>query len=188
MSVSPSANPQHSRGPFSGLSHAREQRLDRINNLQQNPSAQLPYSFLRCMCSVETSFIAYSPFTAESSGSRSTRDSPLIPPLVHEETTLSSESSGFTSIPYQGTQPLQIEAPKPHPHRLLPAPVPTPGVMSSPLDTTRPPLPAPFGTVPQDLRQTTPMASLLRAGELARESEMRSEETNLRKDPPDRPP
>lgn len=101
---------------------------------------------------------------------------------MHEETTLSSESSGYTSVPYQGTQLLQTEAAKPNPHRLLPAPVPTPGAVLSPLDATRPPLPTAFATAAQDPRQSNPLAVLLRA------AESRTEENNFRKDPPDRPP
>ncbi|KAL9091697.1 MAG: hypothetical protein Q9165_004773 [Trypethelium subeluteriae] len=89
-----------------------------------------------------------------------------------------------------GTETLlpQTEILKPHPHRLLPAPVPTPGAVLSPLDATRPPLPVPFATTSQDPRQPNPLAALLRAGELARESESRADETNSTKDTSDRPP
>ncbi|KAI9664994.1 MAG: hypothetical protein M1821_006442 [Bathelium mastoideum] len=97
-------------------------------------------------------------------------------------------SSGYTSHPYQAAQLPQTEAAKPHPHRLLPAPVPTPGAMPSPLDPTRPSLSTSFAIASQDPRQSNPLAVLLRAGELARESESRSEESNLRKEPPDHPP
>ncbi|KAL9076044.1 MAG: hypothetical protein Q9157_003794 [Trypethelium eluteriae] len=171
ISVSPISSSQQSRGPFSGLLHTREHRLDRMNNPQQNAPSQIPYSFLR----------------SESTGSRSNRDSPSIPPLMHEETTLSSESS-HTSVPYQAAQLPQTEVLKPHPHRLLPAPVPTPGAVLSPLDATRPPLPVPFTTASQDPRQPNPLAALLRAGELARESESRADESNTTKDTSDRPP
>ncbi|KAI9700567.1 MAG: hypothetical protein M1820_006721 [Bogoriella megaspora] len=161
MSMSSTATNQQQSGPYMNIAGSLDRKSDRRTNLQQYPGNQMAYSLLR----------------SESSSRMSSGDSPSLPPLVHEETTLSSEGSTYAGHAYQGAQLGQAEAPKPHPHRLLPAPVPTPGAIPSPLDTTRPSLPVPFPGSSQDPRHSSSLAVLLRAGELAREAENRSEET-----------
>lgn len=102
---------------------------------------------------------------------RSTREQNRLPPLTHEDTTLSSES-GHSANSYQasslgnvGTM-LPMESVKSF--RTLPQPIPSIGPSPSPLD--RPPhvalLPQPSPNQP-DYRTQGPLAALVRAGELA---------------------
>lgn len=99
---------------------------------------------------------------------RSTREIHRLPPLSHEDTTLSSDSGqgGYTA-PYAAQTPLpMIDASKQS--RVLPAPVPS-GMASvpSPLDRPSVQLSNP-GQQHLDFRTNSSLAALLRAGELAR--------------------
>ncbi|OCK78831.1 hypothetical protein K432DRAFT_406138 [Lepidopterella palustris CBS 459.81] len=124
---------------------------------------------------------------------RSYRDSSRLPPLTHDDTTLSSESGSIGgypggSGPYQGSLLPVVDAPKSM--RLLPQPVPTLGAAPSLLDHGRPPLvtPPPLGQVGQlgEFRPTSSLAALLRAGELARvrDREVMPTERDGREDEP----
>jgi hypothetical protein len=106
---------------------------------------------------------------AEISSRRTTRESARLPPLTHEDTTLSSESgnsgSGFASTGY----PPQLVPMDPSKSmRMLPQPVPNIGPSASPLDRPAPPMPAThLPHHPHDYRTQGPLAVLVRAGELA---------------------
>ncbi|KAF1838608.1 hypothetical protein BDW02DRAFT_362651 [Decorospora gaudefroyi] len=100
---------------------------------------------------------------------RSAREATRLPPLNHEDTTLSSESGhssqGFPVAGYAGhiipVDPIKTM-------RMLPQPVPSIGPSPSPLDRPVPPMPA--SHVPHhghDYRTQGPLAALVRAGELA---------------------
>ncbi|KAF2684839.1 hypothetical protein K458DRAFT_301407 [Lentithecium fluviatile CBS 122367] len=95
---------------------------------------------------------------------RSTRQINQLPPLTHEDTTLSSDSgqTGYTAS-YPSSLLPALDASKSM--RVLPAPVPTMGVTPSLLD--RPP-PATSPQQHPDYRNSAPLAALLKAGELAR--------------------
>jgi len=106
------------------------------------------------------------------SSRRSIRESTQLPPLNHEDTTLSSESGqsgrSLSMVQLPGpTQPLESAKP----FRMLPQPMPSIGPSSSPLDRP-PPLP-PTAPAPQlqhqlhDYRSQGPLAILIRAGEMA---------------------
>lgn len=109
---------------------------------------------------------------------RPLREPSRLPPLTHEDTTLSSESghSGYnnhTGNPPPSNHPsypgsyLPIDPNKSM--RVLPQPVPSLGATPSPLN--RPPPPPPKATSPQQQQQygtSSSLAALLRAGELAR--------------------
>lgn len=96
---------------------------------------------------------------------RSMRESSRLPPLTHEDTTLSSDSGQTSySTSYSGPLLPMIDASKSM--RTLPAPVPSAGAAPSPLD--RPPIPATAPSQQPDYRASAPLAALLRAGELAR--------------------
>ncbi|KAK8168058.1 hypothetical protein BKA80DRAFT_307881 [Phyllosticta citrichinensis] len=128
---------------------------------------------------------------------RMRRESSSLPSLVHDDTTattLSSESGGSGYPPNNHSN-----APLPHPqtslsslsdaqkaHRVLPQPIPsTLGMAHSPLDAPRPtPISAPpppkppaifpshsHQSQPHDGRQSSSLAVLLRAGELARDAD-----------------
>lgn len=97
------------------------------------------------------------------------RESATLPPLVHDDTTISSESIGY-SPPYQGSLLPAMDAAKEH--RVLPQPVPTPGYTVSPLDR-KPLLPRPQAAPFSECSHGSPLAALLRAGELARDADMR---------------
>jgi hypothetical protein len=106
---------------------------------------------------------------AETSSRRTTRESARLPPLSHEDTTLSSESgnngSGFPSTGYPA-QLMPVDPSKTM--RMLPQPVPNIGPSASPLDRPAPPMPATH--LPHhshDYRTQGPLAALVRAGELA---------------------
>ncbi len=113
--------------------------------------------------------------TLDFSSRRPTRTSPGLPPLVHEETTLSSDNGSYSGVPYQGTMqpPLDMSS-KPHAHRMLLQPLPSTGPSPSPshFDQRLPILP-PLTGQPQspDFRLGSSMAALLRAGELARDAD-----------------
>lgn len=99
---------------------------------------------------------------------RSNREMPRLPPLTHEDTTLSSDSGqgGYTTG-YSGPTLVAIDASKSM--RVLPAPVPS-GMASAPSPLDRPSVQPPLKP-PQhhpDYRTTSSLAALLRAGELAR--------------------
>ena len=97
---------------------------------------------------------------------RSTREMHRLPPLTHEDTTLSSDSGqGGYATAYNGPILPPIDS-----KRILPAPVPS-GMVSIPSPLDRPPAQPPTKP-PQhhqpDYRANASLAALLRAGELAR--------------------
>jgi len=96
---------------------------------------------------------------------RSAREMSRLPALTHEDTTLSSDSgqTGYSS----NYPPSHLPAPEASKsNRVLPAPIPTKGATISQLN--RPTLPSNSPQLHQDFRNSTPLAALLRAGELAR--------------------
>jgi hypothetical protein len=97
---------------------------------------------------------------------RSRREITRLPSLVHEDTTLSSDSgqTGYNTNFASSTLLPALEASKSN--RVLPAPVPTIGATPSVLN--RPPMPSNSPQLHQDYRNSAPLAALLRAGELAR--------------------
>jgi hypothetical protein len=112
---------------------------------------------------LETDPMDRSPLNATSPRRGFSRPSPSLPPLVHQDTTLSSDS-GSTSIgtPYQGSLLPVLDAPKGE--RMLPQPIPSLGLVTSPspLDS-RSALSAPRGQ--------GHLEALLRATELARDAD-----------------
>lgn len=107
---------------------------------------------------------------------RPRRESSDVPALTHEETTLSSNSA-VLPVPYQGSLLPALDASKSQ--RMLPQPIPMPGVIPSPLDARPTHLPNPNQTPSQqspDYRQPSSLAVLLRAGELARDAELNPDE------------
>jgi hypothetical protein len=98
---------------------------------------------------------------------RSFREPTRLPPLTHEDTTLSSESSvgpyGGTMNSVQST-PLLPVGDVSKSMRTLPQPVPSLGPSTSPLDRH---LVSSSSGQFQDYRSSAPLAALLRAGELA---------------------
>ncbi|KAF2440972.1 hypothetical protein P171DRAFT_488550 [Karstenula rhodostoma CBS 690.94] len=110
---------------------------------------------------------------------RSNREMHRLPPLTHEDTTLSSDSGqGGYAASYTGQTLPFIDASKSM--RVLPAPVPSAmGSVPSPLD--RPsiqPLPKPPLQHP-DYRTSSSLAALLRAGELARVADADAEDEDM---------
>ncbi|KAI4691175.1 uncharacterized protein J4E92_002934 [Alternaria infectoria] len=102
---------------------------------------------------------------------RTPRDSSRLPPLSHEDTTLSSESGhsnqgsqGYTLSAYPG-QTLPADPSKTM--RMLPQPVPSIAPLASPLDRPIPPMPSHLSHNPHDYRNQGSLAVLVRAGELA---------------------
>jgi hypothetical protein len=91
-----------------------------------------------------------------------------LPPLTHEDTTISSNSSegGYKTTTYLGSQRPIVDSQKPN--RMLPQPVPSVGATTSPLD--RHPLPGASPQMHLDFRTNSSLVALLRAGELAREA------------------
>jgi hypothetical protein len=105
----------------------------------------------------------------EFSSRRSRRESARLPPLTHEDTTLSSESShsgsGFSMAGYPGQVP---PADPNKTMRMLPQPVPSIGPSPSPLDRPVPSMATShLPHHPHDYRTQGPLAVLVRAGELA---------------------
>jgi hypothetical protein len=99
---------------------------------------------------------------------RPTRDYGVLPPLVHEDTTLSSESShsGYSLPSGFHAQNPPIDATKSS--RTLPQPIPSIGPTPSQLDRPLPSGPSPpILPPPHDYRAQGPLAALVRAGELA---------------------
>ena len=97
---------------------------------------------------------------------RSTREMHRLPPLTHEDTTLSSDSgqTGYTTG-YSGPTLPPIDS-----KRTLPTPVPS-GLASLPSPLDRPAAQSPVKPPQQhhpDYRTNSSLAALLRAGELAR--------------------
>lgn len=98
---------------------------------------------------------------------RSFRDnSARLPPLTREDTTWSSESGQSGQNMPQGVYPsatLPLDPSKTS--RVLPQPIPTFGLSTSPLDRPHPP---PMSQIPpHDYRTQGPLAVLVRAGEIA---------------------
>ncbi|TKA79100.1 hypothetical protein B0A49_01823 [Cryomyces minteri] len=102
---------------------------------------------------------------------RSKHGSEPLPSLIHDDTSLSSESNGgYTNVPFQGALLALPDTPKAHSHRLLPVPVPTTVATPSPFDVRLPTL-APISGPPHDPRHGSSLEALLRAGDLARDAE-----------------
>ncbi|KAF2499378.1 hypothetical protein BU16DRAFT_269122 [Lophium mytilinum] len=103
------------------------------------------------------------------------REMTNVPGLSHEDTTLSS-ASGLSVSPgtHYGGPPghfpgfMLPSADAPKSQRVLPPPVHNPSVQPSPLDVR----PTPQGTQSSEYRNTSSLAALLRAGELARSADM----------------
>ena len=96
---------------------------------------------------------------------RTTRDMHRLPPLTHEDTTLSSDSGqGSYTTGYTGPTLPPIDS-----KRILPTPVPSAlATVPSPLDRAPPQLPPKAQIQQPEYRATSSLAALLRAGELAR--------------------
>lgn len=97
------------------------------------------------------------------------REPTRLPPLTHEDTTLSSESVGThsnSSYPPPSLLP-SIDSQKSM--RVLPQPVPHLGPSPTPLDRPLPPTSSPQQQA--DFRASSSLAALLRAGELARSAD-----------------
>ncbi|KAF2785589.1 hypothetical protein K505DRAFT_369017 [Melanomma pulvis-pyrius CBS 109.77] len=95
------------------------------------------------------------------------RELARLPPLTHEDTTLSSNSGdgGYNTTFPVSVLPV-VDAQKSS--RMLPQPVKSMGATPSPLD--RHPLPVSSPQLQPDFRSNSSLAALLRAGELAREA------------------
>lgn len=101
---------------------------------------------------------------------RTMRESARLPPLSHEDTTLSSESGhSGRSIPLAQLSGHTLPMDPSKTYRMLPQPVPSLGPSPSPLDRpAQTPIPHPQHQYqPQDYRNQGSLAVLLRAGELA---------------------
>ncbi|KAF2804318.1 uncharacterized protein BDZ99DRAFT_154940 [Mytilinidion resinicola] len=103
------------------------------------------------------------------------REMSTVPGLSHEDTTLSSASgvsispgSQYGGPPGQFPGLMLPSADPPKSQRVLPPPVHNPSVQPSPLDV-RPP---PQGAQSSEYRNTSSLAALLRAGELARSADI----------------
>ncbi|KAF2405511.1 hypothetical protein EJ06DRAFT_28612 [Trichodelitschia bisporula] len=110
------------------------------------------------------------PYTATSSdyfSRRPIRSAAALPPLVHNDTTISSDGS-LTSTPYQGVLLPVLSTSKAD--RLLPQPVPTTIAESTLLDQ-RLQLPSP-ALASHEPQRTSQWPALLRATELARDAEI----------------
>ncbi|RMZ73951.1 nonhistone chromosomal [Pyrenophora seminiperda CCB06] len=115
------------------------------------------------------SYPAHYQSPAEMPSRRTVRDSTRLPPLSHEDTTLSSESGhsgqGLPTSCYP-EQTLPTDPSKTM--RMLPQPVPSIGPSPSPLDRPVPPMQTShFPHHAHDYRTQGPLAVLVRAGELA---------------------
>ena len=99
---------------------------------------------------------------------RSLREPGRLPPLTHEDTTISSNSGdgSYNTTPYLGSQLPIVDAQKSS--RILPQPIPSIGAITSALD--RHTLPATSPQIHPDFQTNSSLAALLRAGELAREA------------------
>lgn len=104
---------------------------------------------------------------------RPIRDYGMLPPLSHEDTTLSSESghSSYSLPPVgSGGQTLPIDTNKSS--RVLPQPIPSIGAMPLQLDRPLPSVaPAPILPPPHDYRTQGSLAVLAKAGEIASSAE-----------------
>ncbi|PVI00374.1 hypothetical protein DM02DRAFT_655464 [Periconia macrospinosa] len=130
--------------------------------------------------SPSASYGSHYPLSIDLPSRRSGREMTRLPPLTHEDTTLSSDSgggpgaqSGYTG--YTGPFLPSLDASKSMRH--LPAPVPNVNTAPSPLDRPPPAQPPSQSQTPQmvqlqhppaEFRTSSSLAALLRAGELAR--------------------
>ncbi|KAK4986042.1 hypothetical protein LTR50_005565 [Elasticomyces elasticus] len=98
---------------------------------------------------------------------RSVQDTHSLPSLMHEDTSLSSDSSGRSAAgPFQGYVLPVLDPSKTSSSRHLPLPTPTPGAIPTTLE------PRPSAQPYQyESRVPSSLAALLRAGELARNAE-----------------
>ncbi|KAJ4344777.1 uncharacterized protein N0V89_012521 [Didymosphaeria variabile] len=110
---------------------------------------------------------------------RSNREMHRLPPLTHEDTTLSSDSGqgGYTAS-YTGQTLPAIDVSKSM--RVLPAPVLS-GMGSAPSHLDRPSVPLPSKHTQQhtDYRTNSSLAALLRAGELARVADADADDEDM---------
>jgi hypothetical protein len=122
----------------------------------------------------------YSPIDLPSR--RPFRDMSALPGLSHEDTTLSSHSGmsvspgghyPFPTSPYQGPLLPGVEAPKSL--RFLPTPILNPSALPSPLDA-RVPKPQAASSPQNEYRNTSSLAALLRAGELAHSADQQQQQ------------
>jgi len=106
---------------------------------------------------------------AEMPSRRTARDPTRLPPLSHEDTTLSSESGhSGQGLPTSCYPEQTLPADPSKTMRMLPQPVPSIGPSPSPLDRPVPPMQtAHFPHHAHDYRTQGPLAVLVRAGELA---------------------
>ncbi|CAI9635260.1 unnamed protein product [Alternaria burnsii] len=103
---------------------------------------------------------------------RTPRESARLPPLSHEDTTLSSESGhstqGSTGYPMTVYPGHTLPADPSKTMRMLPQPVPSMGSSASPLDRPMPPIPSShLSHNSHDYRNQGSLAVLVRAGEIA---------------------
>jgi len=104
-----------------------------------------------------------SPLNATSPKRGLSRPSPSLPPLVHQDTSLSSDSGSTPALtPYQGSLLPVLDAPKGE--RMLPQPIPTMGLVTSPSPLD----PRHVSSAP---RGQGHLEALLRATELARDAD-----------------
>lgn len=168
LSASPHSASLNKENPFETTSSAM------ARNARGQADASLPYS------SSYSHAPSYPPSTTPPSygthyqapidlpSRRSNREMHRLPPLTHEDTTLSSDSGqgGYTAS-YIGQTLPSIDASKSM--RVLPAPVPSAmASVPSPLDRPSVQLPPNPPLQHTDYRTTSSLAALLRAGELAR--------------------
>jgi hypothetical protein len=95
-----------------------------------------------------------------------------LPPLVHADTTLSSDSGVTPLAPYQGSLLPALDGPKSG--RTLPQPIPSAGIgLTTPSAINQHASPATPGAASLLAAQRAgPWPALLRAGELARDADL----------------
>jgi hypothetical protein len=106
------------------------------------------------------------------------RDYGILPPLTHEDTTLSSESGHSShSLPLVGLNGQNPPTDTSKSSRFLPQPVPSMVSMPLQLDRTLPSCPpAPTLPPPHDYRAQGSLAVLARAGEMASSADDKKQE------------
>jgi hypothetical protein len=156
-------------------SSARDPRGPTDGSLPFHPSA---YNMDALHHAASTTTSAYSPYgahyqaTAENSARRPTREVTRLPPLSHEDTTLSSESSHSNhSLPLAQLAGQAVPLDSIKTMRTLPQPVQSIGSSQSLLDRPQPSAATPMAQHSNQShayhRTQGPLAVLIRAGELA---------------------
>ncbi|KAF2259831.1 hypothetical protein CC78DRAFT_585511 [Lojkania enalia] len=161
LSASPHSATLHKEGPFDFYPSSRSS-----DPTMSYPSSAYGYQH-QSSTTPPSAYIPHYQTPIDLPSRRSHREPSRLPPLTHEDTTLSSESGSHSNPGYPPPSLPPVDVSKSM--RVLPQPIPSLRRSPTPLDRPAAPISSPQQQQQHtDYRTSAPLAALLRAGELAR--------------------